>query len=147
MIGPNENRLSRRLFGELHLASATCRYPIAGRSERAIDAGLTAGALPVHLAGNVGTTVKDDHNTWTLTGSNGRVRLRDWSIAEREVDGQWQAPSDALPNEKMRPMVHARQLDKVAAMTRGEATNLATLDEALEVQGIVEAILRAEIAS
>ena len=143
-VGSHFLFLSRRLFGALQLANATCRYPEPGRSERAIDAGLTAGTLPVHLAGNVGTTPKDDHNTWTLTGTEGRIRLRDWSIAEREVDGQWQAPSDALPNEKMRPMVLARQLDKLAAMTRGEATSLATLDEALEVQRIVEAILKAE---
>jgi hypothetical protein len=49
----------------------------------------------------------------------------------------------ALPNEKARPLVLARQLDKVAALTKGLPQNLATLREALEVQDIVEAILRA----
>ncbi|MEQ1616485.1 MAG: Gfo/Idh/MocA family oxidoreductase [Hyphomicrobiaceae bacterium] len=145
-VGSHFLFLSRRLFGPLLLANAICRYPETGRSERAIDAGLTAGELPVHLAGNIGATSKDDHNTWTLSGTEGRIRLRDWSIAEREVDGEWQAPADALPNEKIRPLVLARQLDKVAALTRGEATTLATLDEALDVQRVVEAILQAEIA-
>lgn len=144
-VGSHFLFLSQRLFGPLRLANATCRFPAVGRSERAIDAGLTAGPLAVHLTGNVGTTQKDDHNTWTLTGANGRVRLRDWSIAEREVDGGWQSPATALPNETMRPLVLARQLDKIAAMTRGEATNLATLHEALEVQRVVEAILRCEV--
>ncbi len=48
---------------------------------------------------------------------------------------------DALPNERMRPMVLRRQLDGVAAMTRGQPHHLATLREALEVQEVVEAIL------
>jgi predicted dehydrogenase len=135
--------LSRRLCGPLALKKATCRYPDDGRSERAITAELTAGPLPVRLTGNVGTTQKDDHNTWTLTGPKGRIRLRDWSFAEREIDGAWVAPPDAIPNETARPLVLARQLAKVADMTRGVATNLATLEEAFEVQQVVEAILRA----
>ncbi len=97
--------------------------------------------MPVSMTGSVGTTEKDDHNTWTITGPGGRIRLRDWSIAEREVDGVWQAPDDAVPNVTARPMILARQLNKVDAMTRGEANNLATLGEALEVQSIVEEIL------
>ncbi|MGI9479638.1 MAG: Gfo/Idh/MocA family protein [Hyphomicrobiaceae bacterium] len=142
-VGSHFLFLSRRVFGELNLRAATCRYPGDARSERSITAQLHAGEMPVHMTGGVGTTEKDDHNTWTLTGTNGRVRLRDWSYAECEVDGTWQAPADALPNEKARPLILKRQLDKVAAMTRGEATNIASLEEALEVQNIVEAILEA----
>ena len=142
-VGSHFLFLSRRLLGPLDLGPASCRYPDAGRSERAIRAQLTAGGLPVTLIGNVGTTPKDDHNTWTLTGSNGRIRLRDWSFAEREVNGVWQPAADAIPNEKARPMILARHLDKVAAMTQGRATTLASLREALEVQGVVEAILAA----
>ncbi len=142
-VGSHFLFLSRRVFGGLQLNAATCFYPAEGRSERAITADLHAGEMPVRLTGGVGTTEKDDHNTWMLTGSNGRVRLRDWSYAEREVDGVWQAPADALPNEQARPLILQRQLDKVAALTRGEATNIASLDEALEVQLVVEDILRA----
>jgi predicted dehydrogenase len=141
-VGSHFLFLSRRFFGPLALTSARCDYPEPGKSERAISAELTAGNMPVLITGSVGTTDKDDHNTWTVTGSKGRIRLRDWSIAEREVNGQWQAPDDALPNVKARPMILARQLDKVDRMTRGEAHNLATLDEALEVQTIVEEILK-----
>ena len=53
------------------------------------------------------------------------------------------AAPDALPNEKMRPLTLAGQLDKLAALTRGEAVDLATLQEALSVQEIVEGILAA----
>ena len=140
-VGSHFLFLSRRVFGPLCLISARCDYPEAGKSERSISAELKAGDMPVSMTGSVGTTEKDDHNTWTITGPGGRIRLRDWSIAEREVDGVWQAPDDAVPNVTARPMILARQLNKVDAMTRGEAHNLATLGEALEVQSIVEEIL------
>ena len=133
--------LTRRQLGPLKLVSASTTYPAGDGAETAIHATLTAGGLPVTLQGSVGTTPKDDHNTWTL---NGAIRLRDWSFAERlGADGAWAQAPDALPNEKMRPMVLRGQLAEVAAMTRGEAHRLATLREALEVQEIIEAILAA----
>jgi predicted dehydrogenase len=145
-VGSHFLFLSRRLFGPLQLGQATCDHPDAGKSERAITAELRAGTVPVSLSGGVGTTTKDDHNTWTLTGTKGRIRLRDWSIAERDIGGigggVWQAPADAVPNESARPLVLRRQLDKVIAMVREEPHNLATLADALDVQTQVEAILR-----
>lgn len=133
--------LTRRQLGPLKLLEAQVTYPPGDGAETAIAARLTAGGVPVTLQGSVGTTTKDDHNTWTL---NGAIRLRDWSFAERlGADGNWAQAPDALPNEKMRPMVLKGQLAQVAAMTRGEAHRLATLREALEVQEIVEAILAA----
>jgi predicted dehydrogenase len=134
--------LSRRMFGPLRALSSSCRYADAGRSERSLRAQVMAGPVPVSITGDVGITEQDDHNTWTLTGAQGRVRLRDWSIAEREVDGVWQTAPDAVANEVARARALGRQLDKIAAMTRGEATNLATLDEAFDVQTIVEQILK-----
>jgi len=134
--------LSQRLCGELELNSAICRYPDSERTEHSIHAELNAGKLPVTMTGEVGATEKSDHNIWMLTGDAGRIRLRDWSIAEQEIDGQWVAPPDALPNERTRPLILERQLDKVAAMTRGEQTTLASLREALYVQKVVEEILR-----
>lgn len=80
--------LSRRLIGPLSGLTATADYPVPGRSERAIDAILRAGALPVELKGRVGATDKDDHNLWTLEGDKGAIRLRDWSIAERRGDSR-----------------------------------------------------------
>jgi predicted dehydrogenase len=134
--------LARRLLGRLTLQSAEVRFA-EGASERAVRASLTAGGVPVSLQGSVGVTDRDDQNSWTLTGEAGAVRLRDWSIAERRLpDGSWQADPEAMPNERARPLVLKRQLAGVAAMTRGERHHLATLDEALSVQEIVEAILR-----
>jgi predicted dehydrogenase len=134
--------LTGRLAGPFTLHERFAAFPEAGRSERAIRARLTAGGLPVTLTGSVGTTGKDDHNTWTLQGSAGAIRLRDWSTAERlAADGTWQAGADTTPHELTRPLVLRRQLEAVAAMTRGETHPLATLAEALAVQEAVETIL------
>jgi predicted dehydrogenase len=133
--------LAHRLFGLLSVLEASASFPEDGRSERAISAKLTAGALPVSVAGSVGTTEKDDHNTWTLIGDRGAMRIRDWAYAERLLDGVWQADTSAMPQDVARPLVLKRQLAGVAALTRGEPHPLATLDEAFAVQRAVEAIL------
>jgi predicted dehydrogenase len=142
-VGSHFLFLARRLFGPLSLQSHSVAYPEAGRSERSIAATLTAGSLPISLSGTVGETDKPDHNLFRISGPNGAIRLRDWSIAERQApDGRWHEAPDALPNEKMRPLVLQRQLDKVAALTRKAAQDLATPAEAAEVQRVVEAILK-----
>lgn len=134
--------LTQRLVGPLHGLEARADFPEPDRSERGIEARLRAGDVPVTLRGGVGTTTKDDRNAWTLTGSAGAVRLCDWALAERRnPDGAFRRDPDAIPNEKARPIALARQLEGVARLARGESHHLATLDEALAVQEIVEAIL------
>jgi predicted dehydrogenase len=134
--------LSRRLLGPLVLQEQLVQFPEEGRSERDIRARLTAGGVSVNLTGNVGNTPKDDHNAWTLRGDRGAIRLRDWSIAERQSPaGIWVPDGEAISNERMRPISLKRQLEGVAAMTRGEPHHLATIQEAFDVQMIVEAIL------
>jgi predicted dehydrogenase len=139
--------LSRRLLGPLHLQSSYAEYPGpersgTGGSERSIRAKLDAGGLPGRLQGAVGgTAAAADSNAWTIHGV-ADMRLRDWSIAERQrPDGTWVPDPDALPNERLRPLVLHRQLQEVARMARGEAHRLATVTEAYEVQEVVEAIL------
>jgi predicted dehydrogenase len=134
--------LTRRMCGALNLLIGKASFPEAGRSERRIEARLETDGVPVVLRGSVGTTEKDDHNTWTLTGADGAIRLRDWSVAERLVGDVWQPDAAAMPNERMRPLVLRRQLEGVSRMTHGQTHHLATLREALEVQEIVEAILK-----
>ena len=133
--------LTERLLGPIALGTHRAEFPIADRSERAISATLSAGGIPITLTGAVGTTAKDDHNLMTLTGTNGAIRIRDWAIAEQFVSGAWQPATDAMPQDRARPLGLTRQLAGVAAMVRGEPHPLATLEEALAVQKIVEGIL------
>ncbi|WP_341896950.1 Gfo/Idh/MocA family oxidoreductase [Ferrovibrio terrae] len=142
-VGSHFLFLARRLFGPLSLQGHSIAYPEAEQSERSIAVTLNAGSLPVSISGTVGETDKPDHNLFRIIGPKGSIRLRDWSIAERQdKDGSWHEAPDALPNEKMRPLVLQRQLNKVAALTHGQAQDLATLAEAAEVQRVVETILR-----
>lgn len=141
-VGSHFLFLARRLFGPLQLRAHNITYPEAGKSERSVTAQLQAGRLAVAITAGVGTTTKPDHNVFRIVGDEGSVRLRDWAIAERLVDGEWREAPDSLPNEVTRPLVLRRQLDKTAALTRGEAHDLASLQEAVEVQRIVETILR-----
>lgn len=139
--------LALRLGGSLELLPGhAVHYPEAGRSERALRAGLHAGALPVLLAGDVGQTEKPDHNLFTLTGRQGAIRLRDWAVAERlDAAAGWQPAPDAMPNEKARPLVLRRQLEKLARLARGEPERdfpLASATEAFAVQRVVETLLK-----
>jgi predicted dehydrogenase len=134
--------LSRRLGGPLAGLWSRAEFPDPERSERRIEATFIAGGIPVTVKGSVGETDKDDHNTWLLEGEAGAVRLRDWAIAERrQLDGTFEPAPDAIPNEKARPIALRRQLEGLALLARGESHHLATVQEAFEVQEIVEAIL------
>ncbi|MXP63978.1 Gfo/Idh/MocA family oxidoreductase [Roseomonas sp. M0104] len=136
--------LTRRQLGPLELLAAQVEYPAGGGSETAVTAELRAGGVPVRLSGSVGRIAADEANSWTLTGEAGSIRLRDWSYAERlDGEGKWQAAPDALPNPAMRPHALRAQMEKLAALTRGEPQNLATPREAFEVQDLVERILAA----
>ncbi len=135
--------LARRMLGRLVLQSASVTWPEGGGSERAIQATLTAGNVTVTLTGSVGTTEQDDSSVWQLHGMNGAVRLVDWSNAEYLLpDGSWRRDPQAIPNERLRPLTLKRQLLGVQRMTDGDLHHLATLQEALDVQMIVEAILQ-----
>ncbi len=136
--------LTIRQLGVPKLIEAKATFPAGDGAETAISATLEAGGVPIALTGRVGGTELADHNLWVLEGEKGQARLRDWAIAEHlQADGQWVSPIDATSNEEMRPLVLKRQLDKVIAMARGERHSLATLEEALAVQTIVEAMLKA----
>ena len=105
-----------RRVGAIEMHSCSVTYPEGEGSEIACSAEMTAGGVPVTLAGGVGPPEKPDHNLWILHGSNGKLRLRDWAVAEKlGVDGEWREADGARPNEEMRPLILKRQLDMVAA--------------------------------
>lgn len=139
--------LTRRLVGPMVLKSASATYPQGDGSETAIRAEIEAGGVPVTLTGSVGTTDKPDHCEWTLKGRDGSVRLADWTRGLKlGEDGEWHEHPDCLPLAETRPILLKGQLDKLAALTAGKPLPegtfpLATVQEALEVQRMVETIL------
>ena len=135
--------LALRLFGPLAVHEHRVSYPDGDACESSLSAALAAGSLPVTVSGRVAGTEKPDHNLFVIRGDGGAIRLRDWSIAERlDDDGHWHQAGDAIPNEVARPLVLQRQLDKLVRLTAGEEQDLASVDEALAVQEIVEAMLQ-----
>lgn len=142
--------LTRRLVGPMVLKSASTTYPDGpdgDSSEAVVSAEIEAGGIPVTLKGAVGTTDKPDHCEWLLKGKNGSVRLLDWTGGEKlGEDGKWHAHPDCLPLAETRPLILEGQLDKLAALAAGkpqpaDRMHLATVQEALEVQRMVETIL------
>ncbi len=133
--------LARRLFGQLQLRTSAAEFPVDGGAERRVGARFSAGGLPGTIKGEVGNTPRDEDLRFTIRGV-GALRLRDWSFLERaRPDGSWATDPDALPPDQARAHTLARQLNAVAAMTRGQPHRLATLSEAFDVQEAVEAIL------
>jgi predicted dehydrogenase len=140
--------LAQRAAGPLCLVEGRAEFPTGDGSEVAARARLTAGDTPVTFEARVGGTALEETNATRFIGSQGELRLRDWSYAERlDADGAWHPAPDARPNPAMRPLTLAGQLDKLVALNRGEATTLATLEEALAVQEAVEGILAGRSAS
>ncbi len=135
--------LTQRLIGPMALDQAVVGWAPDDLAEVAIDVELIAAGVKVRLGGGVGSIAQADHNRWQLEGDAGAIRLVDWGIAERlNAEGTWQPPAGVEAHDKTRPLVLKRQIDKLAALTRGAPHDLATVGEALAVQEIVEAILR-----
>ena len=131
----------------MDLQSASATYPEDDGSELAISAAFQAGGIPVTLNGAVGTTDKPDHCEWLLKGSKGSVRLLDWTQGQiLGSDGEWTEHPDCLPLPETRPIILKGQLDKLAALSAGkpvpgDVMALASVQEALDVQRMVETIL------
>jgi predicted dehydrogenase len=128
-----------RVGGPIAVAESRVDYPWGGTSERRVAARLTAGTLPFALDGAVDGP-DDDRNLFTVEGTLGAVRLRDWAQADRKVAGGWETL--ALGSiEEVRWRGAQAQLDELHAMVEGRPHRLATLAEAHAVQVAAEAIL------
>lgn len=128
-----------RVGGPLAVGYAHVDHPWGGASERRVAARLTAGALPFAIDGAVDGP-DDDRNLFTVEGTAGAVRIRDWALADRRGDGGWETL--ALGSvEEVRWRAAQGQLDELHAMVEGRPNRLATIAEAFAVQAAAEAIL------
>ena len=121
--------LTLRMLGDLHLADARASFPEPGRSNVRSAPISPCRVCPVALEGGVGITGKADHNTWTLKRRQGhdppaRLVLRR-AAGSRERRFRRGAGCHS-PTNRPAPSSSPRQLDKVAALTRGAAQDLAT---------------------
>jgi predicted dehydrogenase len=83
----------------------------------------------------------DDHNLWTVTCARGALRIRDWHGIERRDGDDWRVMA-ASSIDDMRVASGRAQLDSLAALLEGRPHALPTLREGLDVQRVIEALLR-----
>jgi predicted dehydrogenase len=131
---------TQRLVGPLAVRSSKVERASAQDAERAIAAEMKAGDVRVTLDGRVAGEA-DDHNLWTVTGTRGAMRIRDWHGLERADRGTW-STVESSSIEAMRVQAGLAQLDQLAAVIEGRPNSLPTLREALDVQRTIEALLR-----
>ena len=134
--------LTQRLAGRLTIRESRVIYPADGTTaETAIAAALTAGTIPVSVAGAVGGTDADDSNGLTVTGSMGALRLYDWTGLRRRDGAVWREV-DLGPGPPARQRSAMTQLDQLARLIEGYPHALPTLAEGLAVQSCVETLLK-----
>jgi predicted dehydrogenase len=136
--------LARRTLGSLELLGADITWqgdPAA--AETAADIRLRAGGVPVHVRGRV-TPGAQESVYWTVTGSEGALRLVDWyGLEERQDDGSWAPHPLHRPYDPAgaRRAAARAQLDGLCALLEGRPHTMATLREGLDVQEMIETIL------
>lgn len=130
----------QRALGPAQVEQAKPVYPADGvGAERALQARLNAGGVPVTVQAQVGGNLPD-FNRMTLLGSAGAIEIHDWfGLRRRGAGGDWIAEGTPQHN---REIGQSGQLDQAVAMIEGKPHTLPSFAEALAVQETIEAILK-----
>jgi predicted dehydrogenase len=133
--------LAGRFLGPLTLQHALPRYPQdPALCELDILARLTtADGRPVTVMGTTGG-MQPDRQEVTVRGSRMSYQFREFSQLWRSDGGAWQEALD-WSQEDPRTSALQRQLSEVDRWLKGQAHKLATAQEALAVQELIEAML------
>ncbi len=133
--------LAARFLGPLTLQHALPRYPQdPNLCELDLLARLTtADGRPVTVMGTTGG-MQPDRQEVTVRGSRMSYQFREFYQLWRSNGGPWQEAVD-WSQEDPRTSALQRQLNEVDRWLRGQAHKLATAQEALAVQELVEAML------
>ena len=131
---------SERILGPLELVWARADYPAqVGLCETHVAARLvSASGSPVTVMGSVGGA-QPDRQELTIKGTTASRRISDF-YRDASSDGGAFVPVGVEPADPRATSLKA-QLDDLALMMADEPHRLATLEEALRVQALVEGIL------
>ena len=134
---------SERLLGPLSVIFAHPTYPDdSSLCETHLLARLeTAQGQPVSILASVGG-VQPDRQEVTIKGSRASRRVSEFSVDMESGGGPFIAIEQAPDNP--RAVALKAQLDELALCVAGKPHRLATLDEALRVQRLVEQMLASE---
>jgi len=134
--------LTRRLFGDIELLSATASYPDDGVSaETHAMAMMDCAGIPVSFNGGTGGLPNSgaDRVEYTVWGSKQVYRLYDWNRLRSNDGSGWLEHLGDIADT--REEGYRLQLENAARFCRGEPHGLATFEDALAVQELVEDIL------
>ncbi len=136
--------LSERFLGPLSLKWARPSYPAdAALCESEILARLeTADGRPVNVLGSVGGA-QPDRQEVTVKGAKASFRFTEFYQLWKSSGGEWKAAYD-FPIDPRRDSLQ-RQLGELGKCARGEKHRLATPEEALRVQVLVEGMLAGRV--
>ena len=131
--------LSERVLGPLTLQWAHAEYPDDELCETHVAARLVnAEGLPVSILGSVGGA-QPDRQEVTVKGAKASRRISEFAIDTLST-GEAFAPTNSSPTDTRATSLKA-QLDDMALLMVGKASRLATPEEALRVQELIEGIL------
>jgi predicted dehydrogenase len=131
--------LTQRLLGELELIDATIGYPDdPALCESHILAQLDAGGIPVTIAAAAGGA-GPDLVEYTVWGEQKSYRINDWFNLFESAGGPWQASLPEIEDARGAAMAH--QLRNLSNLLGGAGHTMASFEEALAVQRLVEAML------
>jgi predicted dehydrogenase len=131
---------SERILGPLHVIWARADYPgDAALCETHVAARLeTASGLPVTIMGSVGGA-QPDRQELTIKGTGMSRRITDFYRDAASSGGPFEPVGEDYADPRAASL--KAQLDDLVLLIGGKPNRLATLDEALRVQILVEAIL------
>ncbi|NUH66597.1 Gfo/Idh/MocA family oxidoreductase [Sulfitobacter sp. S0837] len=131
--------LSERVLGPLSLSWAHAEYPDDTLCETHVAARLVnRDGLPVSVLGSVGGA-QPDRQEVTVKGEKASRRISEFSIDTVSTGGAFAPTSDALADTRATSL--KAQLDDMARLMVGDPSRLATPQEALRVQILIEGIL------
>jgi len=132
--------LSERILGPLNLVWAFTDYPAEGNlCETQVAARLVNEVgLPVTIMGSVGGA-QPERQEVTIKGSKISRRISEFAIDAVSSGGPF-VPASSSP-EDTRAIGLKAQLDDLTLLMAGQPNRLATIDEALRVQILIEGIL------
>jgi len=133
--------LSLRLFGAVELIDAIVAYPEdQALCESQILAQLDCAGVPLSIAAASGGAGPDQVE-YTIWGARRSLRLVDWFNLHASDGGPWTPALPELRDPRGEAMQH--QLDNIAALLAGRSQSAASFRDALEVQAVIEEMLRA----
>ncbi|MEH6445957.1 MAG: Gfo/Idh/MocA family oxidoreductase [Oceanospirillaceae bacterium] len=127
--------LHQRLIGELELIDAKVEYTREGYAETLVQANYRSQGIDVRLQGVVGGNGPDTNN-WIVYGEHKSIHFTGFRALKISEDDCWKDVDIDLAGD-----LDYTQLAQVVKMLRNEPHSLASFEEALQVQEVVEGLL------